>query len=62
MLSLSLSLSLFPLSLGGHKGFDKQVWEVTEHKKGENPSITFKYHSSDGEEGTLSLPLLLTLS
>ncbi|KAL9263990.1 Galactose mutarotase-like protein [Drosera capensis] len=36
---------------GGHKGFDKQVWDVSEHKKGENPSITFKYLSRDGEEG-----------
>ncbi|XP_050259024.1 uncharacterized protein LOC126704025 [Quercus robur] len=35
----------------GHKGFDKKVWEATNITKGENPSITFKYHSSDGEEG-----------
>jgi aldose 1-epimerase len=32
-------------------GFDKVVWDVVEHKQGENPSITFKYHSHDGEEG-----------
>ncbi|XP_039162703.1 galactose mutarotase-like [Eucalyptus grandis] len=37
--------------LGGHKGFDKVIWEVADYKKGENPSITFKYHSHDGEEG-----------
>ncbi|XWS50836.1 hypothetical protein CRYUN_Cryun12cG0124100 [Craigia yunnanensis] len=36
---------------GGFKGFDKKIWEVAEYKKGENPSITFKYHSSDGDEG-----------
>lgn len=36
---------------GGQKGFDKVVWEVAEQKQGENPSITFKYHSHDGEEG-----------
>nr|TKR71003.1 aldose 1-epimerase-like [Populus alba] len=38
-------------SYGGHKGFDIVVWEVAEYKKGEKPSITFKYHSHDGEEG-----------
>ncbi|GFZ03587.1 Galactose mutarotase-like superfamily protein [Actinidia rufa] len=27
------------------------VWDVVEHKQGENPSITFKYCSHDGEEG-----------
>lgn len=36
---------------GGNKGFDIVVWEVAEYKKGEKPSITFKYHSRDGEEG-----------
>ncbi|XP_042496437.1 galactose mutarotase-like [Macadamia integrifolia] len=36
---------------GGNKGFDKVVWDVVDHKDGENPSITFKYHSHDGEEG-----------
>jgi hypothetical protein len=50
-----------PLSLGGHNGFDKKLWEVAEYKKGENPSITFKYHSCDGEEG-ISLSLSLSLS
>uniref|UniRef100_A0A7N2MQJ9 Aldose 1-epimerase n=1 Tax=Quercus lobata TaxID=97700 RepID=A0A7N2MQJ9_QUELO len=35
----------------GHMGFDKKVWEATNITKGKNPSITFKYHSSDGEEG-----------
>ncbi|KAB1212265.1 Aldose 1-epimerase [Morella rubra] len=48
----SLPINKPPNSLhGGHKGFDKQVWEVTEYRKDENPSITFKYHSCDGEEG-----------
>jgi aldose 1-epimerase len=37
---------------GGSKGFDKTIWEVTEYNKGNNPSITFKYFSKDGEEGT----------
>lgn len=36
---------------GGNKGFDKVIWEVAEHKQGDTPSITFKYHSRDGEEG-----------
>ncbi|KAL6494935.1 hypothetical protein OROGR_030854 [Orobanche gracilis] len=36
---------------GGHKGFDKVIWEVAEYKQGDTPSITFKYHSLDGEEG-----------
>ncbi|CBI15585.3 unnamed protein product, partial [Vitis vinifera] len=36
---------------GGHKGFSKKVWEVAERKEGKTPSITFKYHSHDGEEG-----------
>ncbi|KAF3942938.1 hypothetical protein ACB098_04G067600 [Castanea mollissima] len=48
----SLPINKPPNSLhGGHKGFDKKVWEATNITKGENPSITFKYHSSDGEEG-----------
>ncbi|XP_034673300.1 aldose 1-epimerase isoform X2 [Vitis riparia] len=36
---------------GGHKGFSKKVWEVAERKEGKSPSITFKYHSHEGEEG-----------
>ena len=36
---------------GGIKGFDKVVWDVVAHAKGEKPSITFKYESYDGEEG-----------
>ncbi|KMZ59492.1 Aldose 1-epimerase [Zostera marina] len=36
---------------GGYKGFDKVLWEVIEQSTGENPSITFKYTSDDGEEG-----------
>lgn len=39
----------FFLSLGGNKGFDKQIWDVVEYKKDEK--ITFKYHSHDNEEG-----------
>lgn len=42
-------------SLGGLKGFDKVIWEVAEYKKSENPSITLKYRSHDGEEGSLSV-------
>ncbi|EEF31898.1 galactose mutarotase [Ricinus communis] len=48
----TLPLNRPPNSLhGGLKGFDKMIWEVADYKKGENPSITFKYHSHDGEEG-----------
>ncbi|CAL5326884.1 unnamed protein product [Camellia sinensis] len=48
----SLPINKPPNSLhGGFKGFDKVVWDVVEHKQGENPSIAFKYHSHDGEEG-----------
>ncbi|XVF50438.1 hypothetical protein PTKIN_Ptkin04bG0100200 [Pterospermum kingtungense] len=48
----SLPINKPPNSLhGGFKGFDKKIWEVVEYKKGENPSITFKYRSGDGEEG-----------
>ncbi|KAI3726087.1 hypothetical protein L1987_65884 [Smallanthus sonchifolius] len=37
---------------GGHRGFSDVVWKVLKHKKdGENPRITFTYHSFDGEEG-----------
>uniref|UniRef100_A0A7C9D9S6 Aldose 1-epimerase n=1 Tax=Opuntia streptacantha TaxID=393608 RepID=A0A7C9D9S6_OPUST len=39
------------LVVGGDKGFDKRIWEVAEYKTGDAPSITFKYHSHDGEEG-----------
>ncbi|XP_022886548.1 aldose 1-epimerase-like [Olea europaea var. sylvestris] len=48
----SLPINKPPNSLhGGHKGYDKVIWEVAEYKQGKNPSITFKYHSRDGEEG-----------
>ncbi|KAL3640720.1 hypothetical protein CASFOL_015688 [Castilleja foliolosa] len=48
----SLPVNKPPNSLhGGHKGFDKVIWDVAEHKQGDTPSITFKYHSRDGEEG-----------
>ncbi|XAR63971.1 Aldose 1-epimerase [Bertholletia excelsa] len=48
----TLPINKPPNSLhGGFKGFDKQVWDVVEHKQGGNPSISFKYDSHDGEEG-----------
>ncbi|XP_043699528.1 galactose mutarotase-like [Telopea speciosissima] len=48
----TLPLNRPPNSLhGGKKGYDKVVWEVVDRKDGENPSITFKYESHDGEEG-----------
>ncbi|KAK6148155.1 hypothetical protein DH2020_019067 [Rehmannia glutinosa] len=47
----ALPINKPPNSLhGGHKGFDKVIWEVAEYKQGDNPSITFKYNSHDGEE------------
>nr|CAD1841046.1 unnamed protein product [Ananas comosus var. bracteatus] len=67
----SLPINKPPNSLhGGNKGFDKVLWDVAEYKPGKNPSITFKYHSKDGEEGypgdvdvtaTYSLPSATTL-
>uniref|UniRef100_A0A1D1XGL6 Aldose 1-epimerase n=1 Tax=Anthurium amnicola TaxID=1678845 RepID=A0A1D1XGL6_9ARAE len=67
----SLPINNPPNSLhGGHKGFDKALWEVVEHIRGEKPSITLKYFSRDGEEGypgdvtvtaTYSLPSSATL-
>ncbi|WVZ59692.1 hypothetical protein U9M48_009802 [Paspalum notatum var. saurae] len=48
----NLSINNPPNTLhGGFKGFDKTIWKVAEYNKGDNPSITFKYHSKDGEEG-----------
>ncbi|CAI0409690.1 unnamed protein product [Linum tenue] len=48
----TLPLNRPPNSLhGGNKGFDKMVWEVAQQTQGQTPSITFKYHSRDGEEG-----------
>lgn len=48
----SLPINKPPNSLhGGRKGFDKVLWEVADYDNGENPSITFRYHSKDGEEG-----------
>uniref|UniRef100_J3LQC7 Aldose 1-epimerase n=1 Tax=Oryza brachyantha TaxID=4533 RepID=J3LQC7_ORYBR len=48
----SLAINNPPNTLhGGFKGFDKIIWEVAEYIKGENPSITFKYYSKDGDEG-----------
>ncbi len=35
---------------GGNNGFDKKDWKVKEFKDGEKPTITFEYHSPDGEE------------
>lgn len=45
---------------GGLTGFDKVMWDVVEHKDGECPSVTFQYHSKDGEEGTLISIFVLT--
>jgi aldose 1-epimerase len=36
---------------GGVKGFDKQVWKVSDVKRGPVASVTFTYVSPDGEEG-----------
>ncbi|XP_043695038.1 galactose mutarotase-like [Telopea speciosissima] len=48
----TLPLNNPPNSLhGGNKGFDKVVWDVVDRKEGKTPSIMFKYHSHDGEEG-----------
>lgn len=48
----SLPINKPPNSLhGGEKGYDKVVWDVVERKDGENPSITFRYNSHDGEQG-----------
>lgn len=46
---------------GGFKGFDKTIWEVTEYNNGDNPSITFKYYSKDGEEGTVTVNFFFEL-
>ncbi|ERM94076.1 aldose 1-epimerase [Amborella trichopoda] len=67
----SLPINKPPNSLhGGERGFDKVAWEVLEKDHDETPSITFKYHSHDGEQGypgdlnitaTYSLPGPMTL-
>ncbi|KAA8548001.1 hypothetical protein F0562_004430 [Nyssa sinensis] len=37
---------------GGSRGFSDVVWKVRKHhKEGKSPRITFRYRSSDGEEG-----------
>lgn len=36
---------------GGAKGFDKQVWKVSDIKRGPVASVTFTHVSPDGEEG-----------
>jgi len=36
---------------GGVKGFDKQVWKVSDIKRGPVASVTFTHVSPDGEEG-----------
>jgi aldose 1-epimerase len=36
---------------GGVKGFDKQVWKVTDVQRGPVASVTFTHVSPDGEEG-----------
>ncbi|KAK7301984.1 hypothetical protein RJT34_12861 [Clitoria ternatea] len=36
----------------GSRGFSDVLWKVKSYRReGPNPSITFSYHSSDGEEG-----------
>lgn len=48
----TLPINIPPNSLhGGNEGFDKKLWDVVEHNTGNHPSITFKLHSKDGEEG-----------
>lgn len=48
----TLAVNNGPNSLhGGLKGFDKQVWKASIIKSPEGPSVRFKYHSPDGEEG-----------
>nr|GMC69140.1 aldose 1-epimerase [Ipomoea batatas] len=48
----SLPLNRPPNSLHGESVKPAlNLWEVSEFKESENPSITFKYHSHDGEEG-----------
>lgn len=49
---------------GGEYGYHKRVWTVEEVRDGEDPFVTFKYVSPDGEEhfpGTLSLTVKYTL-
>ena len=36
---------------GGVKGFDKQVWKITDIRRGPVASVTFSHVSPDGEEG-----------
>ncbi len=48
----TLAVNNGPNSLhGGLKGFDKQVWKAAITKSADGPSVSFKYHSPDGEEG-----------
>ncbi|KAJ0105248.1 hypothetical protein Patl1_19599 [Pistacia atlantica] len=49
--TVSMQKLVFCFPAGGFKGYDKVIWKVAEQKNGENPSITFKYHNRDGEEG-----------
>lgn len=36
---------------GGHKGFDKYVWDVTEQDDEKNPSLILSIYSPDNDEG-----------
>ena len=36
---------------GGHKGFDKVVWDAESFSNGDGSGINFEYESVDGEEG-----------
>jgi aldose 1-epimerase len=50
---------------GGVKGFDKVVWKGEPGSSADNPSVTFRYTSRDGEEGypgTLEARVTYTLT
>jgi aldose 1-epimerase len=50
---------------GGEKGFDKKYWQIENHKKGENPSVTFvceSEHLEEGYPGNLLVKVTYTLT
>ncbi len=50
---------------GGDVGFNKKVWDIKEIGDVENPYVTFRYISADGEEnypGTVTLDVTYTLT
>ena len=50
---------------GGHKGFDKVVWDAAEEETHEGPSLKLHYLSKDGEEGypgNLDVDVVYTLT